>query len=356
MEVKFEMSTNSAAMIRPKDRVSAAQLARAAGVSAATVSYVLNRRPGVSEATRQHVLSTAAQIGFALRQTNPRNDHQRILGLVLSNIANPFYPELSVGFSEAAQQRGYDVFLSHTHDDLESLTRAIEAMLDRNVEGVALAIARSDNASAVRRLRQARVPLVQLSRKFRHVEADFVGIDDHGAAAAIMRHALGHQRWPIATVIGPRTSSASMSREEGFVSEAHRAGVTIPGALRISVPLSMQSGRDAAQVLLSSSNPPRFILCGADILALGVMSQALDMGLRVPEDVAISGFDGIDIAATPMVGLTSIVQPRRDMAQRAADLLIDHIEHPEHPTDVVTLPHTVRIGTSCGCSPKGRKI
>jgi LacI family transcriptional regulator len=348
------MSTRNATAVRPKNRISAAQLARAAGVSAATVSYVLNRRPGVSEGTRQHVFAIAAEIGFSLEGMNPRGDRQRILGLVPSNIANPFYPELSVGFSEAAQQRGYDVFLSHTHDDLESLTRSIEAMLDRNVEGVALAIARSDNASAVRRLRQARVPLVQLSRRFRHVEANFVGIDDQSSAAMMMRHALGHQRWPIATVIGPRTSSASSGREEGFVAEALRAGVTIPGALRISAPLSLQSGRDAAQTLLSSSNPPRFILCGADILALGVMSQALDMGLRVPEDVAISGFDGIDIAATPMVGLTGIVQPRRDMAQSAADLLIDHIEHPERPADTITLPHSVRIGTSCGCTPKGR--
>lgn len=347
------MSTQNTAALRPKDRVSAARLARAAGVSAATVSYVLNRRPGVSEGTRQHVFATAVEIGFALDGARTRNDQQRILGLVLSNIANPFYPELSVGFSEAAQKRGYDVFLSHTHDDLESLTRAIEAMLDRKVEGVALATARSDNASAVRRLRQARVPLVQLSRKFRHVEANFVGIDDHGSAATMMRHALSHQRWPIATVIGPRTSSASASREEGFVAEAMKAGVTIPGALRVSAPLSLQSGRDAARALLSAPTPPRFILCGADILALGVMSQALDMGLRVPEDVAISGFDGIDIAATPMVGLTGIVQPRREMAQSAADLLIDHIEHPERPADTIRLPHSVRIGTSCGCPPKG---
>lgn len=337
-----------------RTKISAAEVARAAGVSPATVSYVLNRRPGVSRETRQHVLATAERLGFVVDQTVAQDEHQRIIGLVLSNIANPFYPELSVGFSEAAQENGYEVFLSHTHDDQESLTRAVEAMLDRNVQGVAIAIARSDNASAVRRLRQARVPLVQLSRCFNHVEADFVGIDDRAAGVAMMRHALEHQRWPIATVIGPRTSSASARREEGFVAEARRAGVNIPGALRISGPLTMESGREAARVLFSSANPPRFILCGSDVLALGVMSEALELGLRIPEDVAVSGFDGIAISGTPMIGLTSIVQPRHEMSYHAVHLLIDHIEHPERAVSRVTLPYGVQHGTSCGCSPKGK--
>lgn len=336
-------------------KISAAAVARAAGVSPATVSYVMNRRPGVSADTRDHVLAVARKLGFEIDRSLERGDQQRVIGLILSNIANPFYPELSVAFSEAAQQQGYDVFLSHTRDDQESLSSAVEAMLDREVQGVAIAVARSDNASAVRRLRQAKVPMVQLSRSFQHVEADFVGIDDRAAGVAMMRHALEHQRWPIATVIGPRTSSASAHREEGFVSEARRAGVTIPGALRVSAPLSMESGREAARVLFASANPPRFILCGSDVLALGVMSEALDAGLRVPEDVAISGFDGIDISATPMIGLTSIVQPRREMSFRAVDLLIDHIEHPERAVSRVTLPFGVQRGTSCGCTPKGKR-
>lgn len=337
-----------------RSAVSAASVARAVGVSTATVSYVFNNRPGVSDPTRRLVLEAADSLGFVPRRpATSAVQRTNIVGLVLSNIANPFYPELSVGFSEAAQKRGYQVFLSHTDDDQASLTRAIGAMLDRPVDGVAVAVARSDNASALRQLRQAHVPLVQISRTFAHVEADFVGIDDHAAAAEMAQHALKHARWPIATVIGPRTSSASSAREEGFVAEARTAGITIPGSYRVSVPLTLDGGRAAAEHLFSLPNPPRFVLCGSDILALGVMSHAMERSLGVPKDVAISGFDGIELARTPMIDLTGIVQARKEMSANALDLLVDRIEHLTTTITRKTVPHSLRIGRTCGCTPKG---
>jgi len=217
------------------------------------------------------------------------------------------------------------------------------------VDGVALAVGSANNASAVRQLRSANVPLVQISRKYPYGEADFVGIDDHGAASAMMRHALDHLLRPLATVVGPRTSSASAAREDGFVTEAQSAGIMINGTHRVSVPLSLQGGRAAAEHLFKLPNPPRFILCGSDILALGVMSHALEVGLRVPEDAAISGFDGIEIASTPMVDLTGIVQP-----SRALEVLADRIEHNSHTPTSLAIPYTMRIGRTCGCSAKGK--
>lgn len=334
-------------------RVSAAAVARASGVSTATVSYVFNDRPGVSIATRRRVLATAAEMGYARRAPAKDPSRSRIVGLVLSDIANPFYPELSTSFAEAAQQRGYQVFLSHTHDSTESLSAAVSALLDRDIDGVAMTVARSDNAVAVRQLRHAKVPLVQLSRRFSHVDADFVGIDDRRAAEELMRHALQHQRWPLATVTGPRTSSASAQREQGFLQEAQRAGVSVPGSHRVSTDLTIEGGYRAAEHLFSQAEPPRFVVCSADAIALGVMSRARELGFGIPGDVAVMGFDGIEIAHTPMIGLTGVVQPQREMARRAFAMLIDHIEHPERPSASEILPHEFRIGTSCGCSPKG---
>lgn len=335
-------------------RVSAAAVARAAGVSKAAVSYVFNDRPGVSEDTRKMIRDTAARLGFVPAHAfGEERQRSNVVGLILSSVANPFYPELSVGFSEAAQRRGYQVFLSHTDDDQASLTRAVGAMLNRSVDGIAIAVARSDNASAVRQMRSAHVPLIQISRKFPHIEADFVGIDDHGAATVMMQHALHHQRWPIATVIGPRASSASTAREAGFVAKARTAGVVIPGAYRVSGPLTLQGGHAAGEHLFALPSPPRFILCGSDILALGVMSRALELGLRIPEDVAISGFDGIEIARTPMVDLTGIVQPRRSMSTHALETLADQIEQNTLTTTSLAVPYTLRIGRTCGCQSKG---
>jgi LacI family transcriptional regulator len=354
MEVKMRESTELPAEKGKPRKVSAATVARTANVSTATVSYVLNERVGVSTETRERVLKVADELGFKSAKSLRGNaGRMNIIGLVLSNIANPFYPELSAGFTEAAQERGFQVFLAHTDDDQASLTRAIGAMVDRSVAGIALTVARSDNASAVRQLRSARIPLVQISRAFSHVDADFVGIDDFEAAREMMRHALSHQRWPLATVIGPRTSSASKTREFGFIEEARAAGVIIPGSHCVSGQLNLEAGRAAAKHLFEQTNPPRFILCGSDILALGVMSYAMEIGLRVPTDVAISGFDGISLADTPMIDLTGIVQPHREMSRQSVGLLTDLVEGKRHSTSQLFVPHSLRIGRTCGCNPKG---
>jgi LacI family transcriptional regulator len=335
-------------------RVSAAAIARATGLSSATVSYVLNERPGVSSETRQRVLDAAGLLGYSLPpHLDGSTNRAHIVGLILSTVANPFYPELSTGFYEAAERRGYQVFLAHTDDDQASLGGAINAMIDRSVDGIAIAIARTDTADVVRVARRHHVPIVQISRRFAHVDADFVGIDDRSAAAEMMDHAIGHGRGPIATVIGQRTSSASAAREESFVGRAHELGIDIPKSRRVSTDLTLEGGQAAATHLFSSDNPPQFVLCGSDILALGVMAEAHRRGLRVPEDVAVTGFDGIELAATPMIDLTGVVQPRRRMSSTALDLLVDRIERTSSTTLTRTVPHALRIGRTCGCTQEG---
>ncbi|MBW9110464.1 LacI family DNA-binding transcriptional regulator [Microbacterium trichothecenolyticum] len=311
------------------------------------MSYALHGLPGVSESVRKHILDTADALGFVRPELHPTS--HRIIGLILSDIANPFYPEISVAFTEAARRRGYEVFLAHTKDDEESVAEALDAMLDRHVDGVAMTVARSDTAEAVRRLRRAHVPLVQISRSFSGVDADFVGIDDDAAGRAMMRHVLEHRPDQIGIVVGPRTSSASAAREAAFIDEARAAGIAIDPRRRVNAPLTIAGGRMAAEHLLGLERPPTFIVCGSDVLALGAMSLALAMGLDVPGNVAVSGFDGIELAATPMIDLTGVVQPRRTMASRAVELLIDRVERTTHHPTRLTVPFSLRIGRSCGC-------
>ncbi|WP_431779928.1 LacI family DNA-binding transcriptional regulator [Microbacterium aurantiacum] len=278
-----------------------------------------------------------------------------MLGLALSNVANPFYPELSVAFCAAAARRGFGVFLAHTGDDDDSASRTIRSMIERGVDGIAIAVARSDSAKAVRDMRRARLPFVQISRAYTGISSDFVGIDDLAAARQIAAHALGHRRGPIATVVGPHTSSASADRESGFVAEARAAGTDLPAEYRVSVPLTLEGGRAAAAHLLALPVPPKFVLCGSDVLALGVMTHAQSRGLDVPRDIAVTGFDGIEVCATEMIRLTGVVQPHVDMARSAVDLLIDRISGRRSALSCVRIPHALSIGRTCGCPREERE-
>jgi LacI family transcriptional regulator len=346
------------AIPNPRDgtnsRVSAVDVARQAGVSPAAVSYVMNGRPGVSLEMRERIVAIAQELGFRPNQVAAtlRRGRSQVLGLILSQMANPFYPELSVGVTDAARSAGYQVFLAHTEDDKESLKETIRAMLDRSVDGIVLTVARSDNAEVLRQLRDASTPFVQLSRFFPQAAGDFVGIDDRSAAMEVMHHVLSHQPESIATIVGPRTSSASLAREQGFVAQALSVALTIPSNQRVSVELTEEGGRRAARHLFSLPSRPRAIVCGSDAIAIGVLGEAFLHGLRVPEDVIVTGFDGISLAIGPLINLTSIIQPHRLMAQLAVQQLTQSIEHRDSTIKRQTIPHYLRIGSTCGCPRK----
>jgi LacI family transcriptional regulator len=336
---------------RRRGRVSAADVARAAGVSAAAVSYVMNGRPGVSADTRTRVLEVAERLGHVPteRIAGLRQQRTRVIGLVLTDIANPFYTEIGAGVIDAARARGYEVFLAHTQEDRDTLQAVVDAMVARQVDGIVLTVLHPEDGEVVRSLRSAYVPFVQLSRRIERIGADFVGIDDSAAAAEVMEHVLGHGYQDVATISGPRNSSASAAREEAFVRTAAAYGVQATGVRRISTYLSEAGGQRAVQMMLSRDVLPRALVCGSDVIALGAMAALRAHGLRVPEDVAVTGFDGLFPAVSPLVGLTTVWQPRREMAEHALELLLRRVDGTGGSPQAVLQGHELRIGTSCGC-------
>ena len=335
-------------------RVSAADVARAVGVSAATVSYVMNGRSGVSEETRARVLEVAETLGHtsSARANRLRSQQTRVIGLVLTDIANPFYTEIAAGTIDAARARGYEVFLAHTQEDPATLGSVVDAMVARQVDGVVFTVLHPDDGDVVRSLRSARIPLIQLSRRIERVDADFVGIDDRAAASEMMEHVLGHGYRDIVTIVGPRVSSASAAREEGFKRTAETHGIRTTASHHISTYLSEQGGYAAVEELLTRKALPRVVVCGSDAIALGAMSALGAHSIAVPRDIAVTGFDGLFPRASPLVELTTINQPRREMAEQALELLTRRIDAVGGSYQSVLRAHQLRIGTTCGCSRK----
>lgn len=335
-------------------RVSAADVARAVGVSSATVSYVMNGRTGVSAQTRSRILEVAEELGHisTARASRLRSHQTRVIGLILTDIANPFYTEIAAGTIDAARGRGYEVFLAHTQEDPDTLRSVVQAMVARDVDGVVFTVLHPDDGAVIRAMRSAHIPLVQLSRRIERIDADFVGIDDRAAAAEMMEHVLGHGYRDIVTVVGPRTSSASAAREDGFVSASESHGVRGIVSHRISTYLSERAGYEVVEKLLAGKALPRAIVCGSDAIALGAISALRAHAIRVPDDVAVTGFDGLYPGASPLSELTTVSQPRCEMAEQAIDLLTHRIDGVGGSFQNVLRAHHLRVGTTCGCPQK----
>lgn len=337
------------------DKVSAAAVARACGVSPATVSYVMNGRPGVSTEVRRHVIRTANELGFRPVSSSRGQDPQltRVVGLILPNIVNHMYTGWAQHIITATAKEGFEVFVATTQDDPRTLAQVARALAARNVDGVITAAALREDSTALRTLRQRGIPCIQLSRRSERLAGDFVGIDDDAAAMDLMHHVLSHGYREIATVIGPRFSTASLARERAFVRTAAEEGIIISGQRRISTRLNRDGGRVAAEKLLSSSAMPRAVVCGADEIAIGVMEHALSVGLRIPEDLAVVGSDGLPHSRSALIGLTTIVQPVKEMADTAFDLLLTQITDPRPTSSTVVCGHRLSVGRTCGCPPGG---
>jgi LacI family transcriptional regulator len=334
-------------------RPSAATIARQLGVSEATVSYALNGKPGVSESTRRKVLKLANEYGLRPRTAGADPALSRVIALLVPNLTNPMFTHWAQEILTVASTEGYEVLVVPTDDDPHRLVAAARMLVGRSIDGAILLAARRRETEALTILREARLPFTYLSRRSDLVFADFVGVDDYAAAGELARHVLEHRPSRPATVIGPRFSTASGQREEGFIDAFAHAGIQIPGERRIATDLSREGGRKAAEHLLALRERPDAVLCGSDEISIGILEVLAGEGLTAGKNLIVTGFDGLDHATSPLIGLTTVVQPRRQMALEACRQLFDRLRSSsghEHRTAIV--PHTLSIGRSCGCPPQ----
>jgi LacI family transcriptional regulator len=336
-------------------RIAAADVARAAGVSSATVSYVLNGRPGVSDEMRERVLKVAVELGYDLAQhpARAKAERTRVLGLIHPDMSNPFYSDLSAGAVDAARAEGYEVFLAHTQENSETLASITSAMIARNVDGIIFTVLHPDDGERIRELRRASIPFIQVSRRIPNLRADWVGVDDVAGASDILRHVVDHGYRDIGVVTGPSNSSASAARAESFVATAREIGLPLPANRRFSAYLSEEGGRRLILRLIDEDNVPRALVCGSDAIASGVIGGLRANGYRVPEDVAVTGYDGVFPAASMLAELTTVGLPRKQMARIAVQQVIRRIEGVGGPVRDFLHPYRLRIGTSCGCCADG---
>jgi LacI family transcriptional regulator len=298
-----------------------------AGVSVGTVSNVLNRPDAVSPATRERVQAASAALGFVRNESarHLRAGQSRTIGLVVLDIANPFFTDVARGVEDVAAAAGLAVMLCNSDDQPAREAAHLDVLTEQRVQGV-LITPTAELSAHVEALRSRGTPVVLLDRRATGPDQCAVAVDDVLGGRLAADHLLerGHRR--IAFIGGSSGLPQVQERLHG-VAAAVREGTGSEDALTVDSPatLTVAGGREAASLIigLPAARRPTAAVCANDLMALGVLQEMVRHGVRVPEDFAIVGYDDIDFAAAAAVPLTSVRKPRVELGRRAAELLLD---------------------------------
>jgi LacI family transcriptional regulator len=309
--------------------VSLRDVAKAAKVSVGTVSNVLNRPEVVAPETLARVQATIKELGFVPNgfARHLRSGQSRTLGLIVPDVANPFFTEVARGVEDAASKRDYAVFLCNSDESATKEDRYVNVLIQQQVRGVLITPAdmKSDRLEV---MRERGIAVTLLDREIKGRKQCSVSVDDvHGGQIAIEYLAgLGHKN--IAWVCGPESIPQVADRGAGVTKAAKVAGAKIE---TVRVPLmNAAKGEEAAKKILDLDVMPSAIFCANDLLALGVMRALLANKVRIPEQVSVLGYDNIEFAPSAAVPLSSIAQPSYQMGVTAADLLLNECEDGEN--------------------------
>lgn len=310
------------------------EVARQAGVSVGTVSNVLNRPDMVAPARRQRVLDVIDKLGFVRNESarQLRAGRSRTIGLVVIDVANPFFTDVARGVESITDESNSMLMLCNSGEDREREVRHLEMLEQLRVLGILITPVDS-NDPLIDEIADRGTPVVLVDRRSKGRTRCSVGVNDVLGGRVAVEHLLaqGHRR--IAFVGGPFSLRQVTERHQGARDAIGDQPGAPPAELSIveTTSLSVAAGRAAAVAIaeLPASRRPTAAFCGNDLVALGVLQEMTRRGTRVPQDLALVGYDDIDFAAAAAVPLTSVRQPREKLGRTAGQLLLEEVEDGE---------------------------
>ncbi len=324
-------------------------VAKRAGVSFTTVSHVLNGTRRVSEDARQRVEKAVTELGYVPSAVARalKNNQTHILGVLVPNIINPFFSELTRGIEDCCRQTDYAVFLCNCDDDVQRQSRYLQTLLERRVDGLLLAAAAGEAQALATSLEAAHVPAVVVDRMLPGLTADLVRVDNEAGARMAMEHllSLGHRR--IACLSGPPEFEVSRARINGWRQMLAKAGVREEPGWLLEGDFTSATGYALGRELIAQRKVTG-IFANNDLMAAGVLRAAAELGVSVPHQLSVVGFDGIDLGSYLYPPLTTVGFPIRELGERAAMVLIERIAGPAARTREVVLSPRLLLRESTG--------
>jgi DNA-binding LacI/PurR family transcriptional regulator len=308
------------------------EIARRAKVSTATVSRTINRIPSVDPLLAKRVWKVVEELGY-YPNTQARalvSGRSRIFGLIVSEITNPFFPEIVQSFEDIAVHHNYEILLTSTVHDPKRMELAVRRMIERRVDGVAI-LTFGMEESLIRDLRFRKVPLV-----FVDVGPHVPGVSNirinyqHGIRQAV-QHLAAMRHTRIAFVTGPLHLKSALARKTAFEGAMQEIGLEVPPELIVEGDHRMEGGMQALLQITRLQNRPTAVLCSNDMTAIGVMREAYECGIVIPRDMSVVGFDDIRLSQFTIPPLTTVQMSQTLLAEYAFKALMNEVEGKPSP-------------------------
>lgn len=338
--------------------VKLADVARLAQVSISTVSRVINEPELVRDETRKRVQEAIQALRYQPSRVAQRlrveSGQANLIGLIIPDIQNPFFADVTRGVEDVAQQHGYMVFLGNSDEDALKERRYLDVMRAESVDGIIVPPI-SENDAAISELAGSGLPLVCVDRRLARVTTDTIVVDNVRGAHEAVDHLirLGHQR--IGFIEGRPELSTSKERLRGYRQALEDHGIALDRALIREGDSRQQSGRALTLELLGLREPPTALLVGNNLMTLGALEAIHLKGARIPDDIALISYDDMPWAMAFHPPLTAVRQPGHEVGRRAMEVLLRRIKDPSRSTTLLVLQPELIVRQSCGAGRTAKK-
>lgn len=327
-------------------------VAKVANVSIATVSRVIHGNSYVRAEIRERVLDSIDKLGYRPNHVarTLRSQKSSIIGVVITDIMNPFYTNLARAVEDVSYSKKYGVFLCNSDENPQKERFYLSTMEAENVAGIIISPT-NENYSSVSSLIKLGIPIVAVDRKILETPIDTVVINNVGGAYRATLHLIQeHKHTRIGIITGPQESTTGRERLEGFINAHKKSGLNVSKQYVFSHSFKEEYGYTSMKQLLKMPEPPTAIFAANNLLGRGAIRAIEEAKLTVPGQIAIVMFDQVDWADFYNPPLSYIKQPSYDLGRISAELLFQRIEDEKNPIHVVTLEPEFIIAGSCGCS------
>lgn len=313
-------------MNRGRARVTIRDVATETGYSINTVSRALNDKAEIRPATKEKILAAAARLGYRANRLAKglRSNKTGTIGVVVTDVANPFFSALVKAMARAARELDYSIILQDSDEDYAGEEEAIRVLLAEQVDGILITPVQSAR-DTIERLYQAQIPLVLVGRYFDDLDTNYVVPDDHRGGYMATNHLLEQGVRRIAMVNGPFHISSARERHEGYAEAHRRWSLPTDGALIVDGALTVEDGLALGRTVLERTPPPEAIVAYSDFVAFGVMQAVREAGLSIPGDIAVVGFDDVRMSSCLQVPLTTVRSPKDDLGRQAVSILAEEL-------------------------------
>lgn len=328
------------------------EVARKARVSVGTVSNVITGSIPVSKQLKDRVLEVIQQLDYhpdhvarslKIRQT-------RTLGLVISDITDPYFPQVMRGAEDAASQANYILITFNSDDQPQREQLALDALRSRRVDGILLVAANGADPARIRAIQDSGTPIVCLDREISGAGVDCVVVNNFRGGRECVRHLAAQGYARIALLNGHPAMTVAQDRHSGYRQGLEDAAIAYDESLVVTARPGPEDGLKAARQLLTGCPRPFAVVAGSMTLGIALLRAAREMRLRCPRDLAITIFDDPVFSEAVAPPLTAVAQPSYELGRKGVELLLKRLEDPQRPCTKLLLETTLRVRESCGAA------